>query len=147
MVRSTVPVLALLVLSASPAAAGPGKKVKTAILQADQGVVFATGEVILDGTGMKVDLVAHKHGEGLDLRAGRQGTSYLPLHRFTPGVFGKFKQVPCVAPGDGEKNGLAASPKKGEAFTVMGNKSPGVWRVRVKFLKGGKVKVQFQKCP
>ena len=127
-------------------AAASGAKVRTAALRADKGAVFGTGAIIADGSGMKVDLIAYKHGAGVDLKAGRQGTSYLPLHGFGLKTYGKLKDVPCTAPSDSDKNAMLASPKKGQAFTVRANKSGGVWRVRVKSVGGGEVKVEYQEC-
>lgn len=132
------------VVKKKPAPAGA--KVRTATLRADKGLVFGPGKVLVDGSGMKVDLVAYKHGNGLDLKAGRQGTSYLPLHRFGLKTFGKLKDVPCTAPSDSDKNGMLSLPKKGQAFTVRANQSDGVWRVRVKNVSGGEVKLQYQEC-
>ena len=123
-----------------------GPKIRSVKLNSDDGVVFGPGTVVHDGSGMKVDLVAHKHGAGLDLKAGRQGTSYLPLHSFGSQTFEKLKMVPCVAPADSEKNAMISTPEKGQAFTVRGNKTDGVWRVRVKAVQGGEVKLQYQEC-
>lgn len=123
-----------------------GPKISTATLGADDGVVFGPGTVVHDGSGMKVDVVAYKHGAGLDLKAGRQGTSYLPLHSFGTQTFKKLRKVPCTAPADSEMNAMISMPKKGQAFTVRGNKTEGVWRVRVKSAKGGEVKLQYEEC-
>ncbi|MFH1529617.1 MAG: hypothetical protein ABIK09_02660 [Pseudomonadota bacterium] len=124
----------------------PAAKIRTAALQADKGAVFATGTVLADGSGMKVDLIAYKHGTGLDLKAGRQGTSYLPLHRFGTQTFGNLADVPCTAPADSDKNAMISKPEKGQGFTVRANQSDGVWRVRVKATSGGEVKVEYQEC-
>lgn len=126
--------------------AAKGAKVRTALLRADKGVVFGPGKTMVDGSGMKVDLIAYKHGAGLDLKAGRKGTSYHPLHRFGTQTFAKLKDVPCTAPSDSEKNAMISLPKKGQAFTVRANQSGGVWRVRIKNVSGGEVKVQYQEC-
>ncbi len=127
-------------------AAAAAAKVRAAALRADKGAVFGTGQVLVDGSGMKVDLVAYKHGAGLDLKAGRQGTSYLPLHSFGAKTFGKLGDVPCTAPSDGEKNAMLSTPKKGQAFTLRANQSGGIWRVRVKAAGGGEVKIEYQEC-
>lgn len=126
--------------------AAAGAKVRTAALRADKGAVFSTGQVVVDGSGMKVDLIAYKHGAGLDLKAGRQGTSYLPLHGFGQKTFGTLADVPCTAPSDGEKNAMLSTPKKGQAFTLRASKSGGIWRVRIKSSAGGEVKIQYQEC-
>jgi len=128
------------------AVAAKAAKVRTAVLHADKGAVFATGKVLTDGSGMKVDIVAYKHGTGLDLKAGRQGTSYLPLHRFGTQTFGKLKDVPCTAPADSDKNALLSKPGKGQGFTLRASQSGGIWRARVKATSGGEVKIEYQEC-
>jgi hypothetical protein len=129
-------------------AGSPPPKAKTASLSADDGAVAQTGKVVKDGSGLKVDFLAYKHGTGLDIKAGRKGTSHLPLHKFKKkDKYASVKDVPCVKPLDSEKNAYLSLPEPGRGFTFVGNKSSGYYRAVVKALKDGKMTVEFEKCP
>jgi hypothetical protein len=136
----------ILVLVALPAAS-KSNPVKTATLKADEGVVAATGALVKDGSGMKVDIIAYKHGSGLDLKGGRVGTAYQPLHKFGTKTYASLADVPCTVPTAKEKGGYLSLPEAGKAFTVTGNKSPGTWRVRVKSNQGGTAVIEYGLCP
>jgi len=142
-------VAAFLVMPAggNAGAPAPKPKAKAACLGADDGAVAKSGKVVKDGSGMKVDFLAYKHGTGLDIKAGRQGTSHLPLHKFKKkDKYKSVKDVPCVKPLDSEKNAYLSLPEAGRGFTFVGNKSSGYYRGVVKSVAAGKITVEFEKC-
>jgi hypothetical protein len=148
LVSTGVLVAAGLLVSTGLSADKPAPASKSVKLAADDGVVATSGAVVKDGSALKVDVIAYKHGDGLDLKGGRTGTTHQPLHKF--GLSQKFaalKDVPCTAPEDKEKNAFLSKAKAGQGFTVKGNKSAGVYRVWVKSVKDGKATLEYQKCP
>lgn len=125
----------------------PAPAAKTVKLKADDGVLASSGKVIKDGSALKVDFIAYKHGTGLDLKGGRAGTSHQPLHKFgLSQTFSKLSDVPCTEPTDKEKNAFLSKAKAGQGFTVKGNKTPGFFRVRVKSIKDGIAELEFAAC-
>ncbi len=134
------------VMGNAGAPAAPAAKAVT--LTADEGAVAKNGKVVKDGSGMQVDFLAYKHGTGLDIKAGRQGTSHMPLHKHKKkDKYKAVKDVPCVKPLDSEKNAYLSLPEVGRGFTFVGNKSSGYYRGVVKSLAAGKITVEFEKCP
>lgn len=118
----------------------------TVTLKADQGVLFSNGSVVNDGSGLKVDVIAYKHGSGLDLKSGRTGTDNQPLHKFGSTKYGSIKEVPCTAPSASERGGYFQLPPAQAAFTVTGNKTQGTFKVWVKSSDGPSVVIQYEQC-
>ncbi len=118
----------------------------TATLKADHGVLFSDASVVKDGSGLKVDLVAYKHGTGLDLKSGRVGTDNQPLHKFGSKKFASLSEVPCDAPSSAERGGYFQLPPTGAGFTLTGNKTAGTFKVWVKSSTGPSVVIQYEKC-
>jgi hypothetical protein len=112
----------------------------------DEGIVFASGDVIEDGSGFKVDMVVHKHGNGLDLKAGRQGTDYLPLNDFGALTYQSIADVPCEAPNPAAKNTYKGSLAPGQGLTLTGNVSAGLFRVRIVEATGSYVTIEYAAC-
>lgn len=140
--------MVLIAAGGSWAGAGAGPAAKTVVLKADDGVVASSGKVVKDGSALKVDIVAYKHGTGLDLKGGRKDNSHMALHKFKKkDKYASAKSVPCVAPLDSEKNAYLSLPEVGRGFTVKGNKSPGYYRAVVKKVEAGAVTIEFMLCP
>jgi hypothetical protein len=119
---------------------------KTVSIGIDHGVIFSSGKVKKDGSGSSVDLIVYKQGKGFKVNAGRKGSSYNPLHKLGKTKFASMGDVPCFTPGAKAKNKFVNKLEPGHGFTVLGNKSKGTWRLRVKSIKGGKISFEFDKC-
>ncbi|GEM_PF-4756756 len=117
--------------------------VKKVSFGVDEGVVFSSGQIVKDGSGLKVDLIAYKHGSGIDLKSGRVGTSNKPLRSMGKKSFDSLGAVPCDTP---SSTAYMSLPQSGYAFTVAGNKSDGFYKVRVVSVSGTKVTVEYAKC-
>lgn len=119
---------------------------KKASIGVDHGIVFSSNSVKKDGSGMKVDVILYKKGKGFKLNAGRKGSSYNPLHDLGTQKFGSLGDVPCFKPGQKAKNKFKHKLVPGQGFTVIGNKSAGTYRLRIKSISGGKVTLEHDKC-
>ncbi len=119
---------------------------KTVSIGIDHGVIFSSGKVKKDGSGSSVDLIVYKQGKGFKVNAGRKGSSYNPLHKLGKTKFANMGAVPCFTPGAKAKNKFVNKLEPGHGFNVLGNKSSGTWRVRVKSISGGKISFEYDKC-
>ena len=124
----------------------PGIPFQTTTLLVDEGVVFASGEVIDDGSGFKVDLVVHKHGSGLDVKGGRQGTDYQPIADFGALTYSNIADVPCQAPNPSNKNAFKGKLAPGQGLTVTGNISAGFYRVRIVQATTSYLTIEYAPC-
>ena len=114
---------------------------------ANQGFVAETGEVIADGSGIKVDVVAYKHGTWLDLKGGREGVTYQALNAMNREMFSGLDAVPCTPPTDDQISAIFSTVEPGHGFTVRGNISTGIIKVFVKDLQAsGSITVDYEFC-
>ena len=114
---------------------------------ANQGFVAETGEVLSDGSGIKVDVVAYAHGDWLDLKGGREKTIYEALNKLNRAVFTGLDEVPCEPPTDDQISALFSLVEPGNGFTVRGNVSEGFYKVFVQdVVANGSVTVQYARC-
>ena len=117
-------------------------------LFANQGFVASNGEVVSDGSGFKVDLIAYAHTGWLDLKAGRDGPSYQALNRLKKVKYQTLDEVPCTEPTDADKNQMFQHPESGHAMTVRLNKSDGFMKVLVLGeASGGSIQLEYVMCP
>lgn len=113
----------------------------------DQGFIASSGEVLTDGSGFKVDLVAYEHTGWIDLKGGRDGPGYQPLNKLNKAKFGTLDEVPCTEPTDADANQLFQLPQPGHAMTVRLNKSEGFMKVLVLGeAPGGAVQLEYALC-
>jgi hypothetical protein len=113
----------------------------------DQGFVAQTGEVISDGSGMKVDLVVYKHTGWVDLKGGRNGPGYQPLNKLNYAKFATLDEVPCTVPTEADANQIFQLPEPGHALTVRLNKSDGFMKVLVLGeAPGGAIQLEYLRC-
>ena len=114
---------------------------------ANQGFVAETGEVLSDGSGIKVDVVAYAHGDWLDLKGGRDKTIYQALNKLNRAVFTGLEEVPCTPPTDDDVSAIFSLVEPGHGFTVRGNVSEGVYKVYVVDVEAnGPVTVEYARC-
>jgi hypothetical protein len=117
-------------------------------LFANQGFVAENGEVISDGSGFKVDLIAYEHTGWLDLKAGRDGPGYEALNDLNRVKYQTLDEVPCTEPTDADKNKMFQLPESGHALTVRLNKSDGFMKVLVLGeASGGAIQLEYVRCP
>ncbi|MBR58283.1 MAG: hypothetical protein CMH54_09705 [Myxococcales bacterium] len=136
--------LSLLFFGVIACSTDPG--VRTVTLEANEGLIASDGTVVSDGSGLKSDLVAHKHSSSLDLKGGRFGTDYQPLHDFNRIKFDSLTDVPCTAPTDAEEDNIFLLPEEGHGFTVRANKTSGYFRVWIKTMDVGMVTLDYEFC-
>ena len=109
------------------------------ILGNDDGVIFATGEIVRGASLQSVDIAAFKNGNSsVDLKAGVESgtTSHRPMKVFkTAGgvqeTYETLDHVPHVKPTDKDNGAYAAKVKAGNAMVVTNNVSEGWTTVRV----------------
>ena len=113
----------------------------------NQGFVANTREVRSDGSGITVDMVAYANGSWLDLKGGRQGTSYMPLDDLNRATFQSLSSVPCKPPMDNLEGARLYKAETGHAFTVRGNISEGTIKGIIKSIDaGGAITVEYEIC-
>ncbi len=136
--------LSLLLFGIVACTTDPG--VRTVTLEANKGLVASSGSVISDGSGLNSDLVAQKHSSSLDLKGGRFGMDYQPLHDFNRIKFETLTDVPCTAPTDEEEDNIFFLPEAGHGLTVRANKTSGHFRVWVQTIDGGQITLDYEFC-
>ena len=115
---------------------------------ANQGFVAKGGEVISDGSGFKVDLVAYEHTGWVDLKGGRVGAGYQPLNDLNRVKYPTLDEVPCTEPTDADANQIFQLPESGHALTVRLNKSEGFMKVLViGETVSNAIQVEYAICP
>jgi hypothetical protein len=121
--------------------------IHTVTLDRDQGVDFATGEVLKPGN-FKADMYATRSSTTLKLSPGAdKSTNYNPVEWFltdagTYEEFGSLSQVPELLPADDSGTALVKA-RTGNGFVVKNNRSSGYTRGWVELAEDGTVVIQY----
>lgn len=113
---------------------GPQLRTRTGevTLKADEGLVFATGELLTGAAAntRTADLMAYRHGDGLELQAGTPD-GFMAVERLggNARTYASLAEVPEEP--DPALRGMLAEPEPGEGAAVRGNVTDGHARIRV----------------
>lgn len=107
------------------------------IIGDEQGYIFEQEKMIPKNQPLSVDIIAYKHKDGLDIKAGKySATEYQPMKVYQKKHYKSLSEVPSTKPTAEENNTFLGSIEVGDAAVVKNNVSSGYTKFLITEITG-----------